>query len=60
MKIRIIGACGSGKTTLAREISKKFGISNYEIDNLIWDRTTENKKYSEMTRDSKLRYYLGS
>lgn len=58
MKIRIIGACGSGKTTLAKELSNHYGVSYYEIDNLIWDRSAENKKYPEETRNSKLQSIL--
>lgn len=58
MKIRIIGACGSGKTTLAKELSNRYGISYFEIDNLIWDRSAENKKYPEKTRDSNLQSIL--
>ncbi|WP_231877315.1 AAA family ATPase [Bhargavaea cecembensis] len=37
-KIHIIGAVGSGKTTLARELSEKLGIPYYEIDNVAWER----------------------
>lgn len=37
-KIHIIGAVGSGKTTMARELSEKLGIPYYEIDNVAWER----------------------
>ncbi|MFC4558263.1 DNA topology modulation protein FlaR [Virgibacillus kekensis] len=37
-KIRIIGSVGSGKTTLARELSAQLGIPYYELDNVIWIR----------------------
>ena len=36
MKIDIIGAVGSGKTTLAKSISEKTGIRYYELDKIIW------------------------
>lgn len=58
MKIRIIGACGSGKTTLARQLSSHYGIPYFEIDNLIWDRSTENNKFPEEIRDSHLQSIL--
>ncbi len=37
MKIYIIGPVGSGKTSLARKLSKKYNISYYELDKFIWD-----------------------
>lgn len=37
-KIHIIGAVGSGKTTLARTLSKKHGVPYYELDNVVWKR----------------------
>ncbi|GBF71904.1 hypothetical protein PA598K_00117 [Paenibacillus sp. 598K] len=39
MKIRIVGACGSGKTTLARTLSQTYDVPYYELDNLTWDRS---------------------
>jgi len=58
MKIRIIGACGSGKTTLAKELSNHYKIPYFEIDNLIWDRFADNKKYPEEIRDFNLQSIL--
>jgi adenylate kinase family enzyme len=37
-RIHIIGSVGSGKTTLARELSSKFNIPFYELDNVVWKR----------------------
>ncbi|WP_299515272.1 AAA family ATPase [uncultured Rummeliibacillus sp.] len=37
-RIHIIGSVGSGKTTLAKEISSKLGIPYYELDNVVWIR----------------------
>lgn len=54
MKIRIIGACGSGKSYLARELSNKYGVKSYETDNLVWDRSVENLRYPVEVRDAKL------
>ncbi len=51
IKIRIIGSCGSGKSSLAREISKQYGIPCFELDNMIWDRSAENLKYPEEIRN---------
>lgn len=38
-KIHIIGSVGSGKTTLARELSSQLHIPYYELDNVVWRRT---------------------
>lgn len=38
IKIHIIGSVGSGKTTLAKELSSRFDIPYYEIDNIVWKR----------------------
>jgi adenylate kinase family enzyme len=40
-KIHIIGSVGSGKTTLARELSAQYGIPHYELDNVVWERGTD-------------------
>ncbi|MFD0698017.1 hypothetical protein ACFQZT_28485 [Paenibacillus sp. GCM10027628] len=58
IKIRIIGACGSGKSYIARELSKKYGIHYYETDNLVWDRCAENRRNSIEVRDSRLNEIL--
>lgn len=38
-KIHIIGSVGSGKTTLAKELSRKLEIPYYELDNVVWKRS---------------------
>lgn len=40
-KIHIIGSVGSGKTTLARELSSKLNVPFYELDNVVWKRHKE-------------------
>lgn len=40
MKIRIIGGPGSGKTTLAAELSGLFGVPHYDLDELQWDNAS--------------------
>ncbi|GKU83087.1 DNA topology modulation protein [Niallia sp. NCCP-28] len=37
-KVHIIGSVGSGKTTLARVLSKQYGQPYYELDNVVWKR----------------------
>ncbi|AHV98799.1 AAA family ATPase [Paenibacillus sabinae] len=54
IKIRIIGACGSGKSYIARELSDKYGINHYEMDNLVWDRSAVNLRFPIEVRDSML------
>lgn len=36
-KIYIIGSVGSGKTTLAKRLSKELNINYYELDNVTWE-----------------------
>ena len=36
-RIYIIGPVGSGKTTLSKQLSKKYNISCYELDKVVWD-----------------------
>ncbi|WP_456279082.1 DNA topology modulation protein FlaR [Bacillus sp. AK128] len=37
-RIHIIGSVGSGKTTLAKDLSSKLNIPYYELDNVVWIR----------------------
>ncbi|MEC3885352.1 DNA topology modulation protein FlaR [Halobacillus sp. HZG1] len=37
-KIHIIGSVASGKTTLARKLSKEWELPYYELDNVVWER----------------------
>ena len=37
MKILIIGTIGTGKTTLAKKLSKQYNIKYYEIDSIVHD-----------------------
>lgn len=41
MKIHIIGGPGSGKTFLADNLSKQFGIPHYDLDDLQWDNEAD-------------------
>ena len=40
MKIHIIGGPGSGKSSLAKELSKRYGIPHYDLDDLYWKNET--------------------
>jgi adenylate kinase family enzyme len=60
MKIRIIGSCGSGKSTMARELSERYDIPYYEIDQIIWDRSSDNLKFPEEVRDATIRSIIYS
>ncbi len=41
MKIHIIGCSGSGKTYLAKYLSKKYSIPRFDLDDIQWDNTTD-------------------
>ena len=43
-KIYIIGPVGSGKTTFATALSKKYNIKYYELDKVSWDDDNGNIK----------------
>ena len=55
MKIRIIGPCGSGKSTVAKKLSQKYGIPYFEIDDVVWNREYINKRHTLNMRDSLLK-----
>ncbi|HEY5001626.1 MAG TPA: hypothetical protein VII61_00640 [Ktedonobacteraceae bacterium] len=38
MKIHVIGAPGSGKTTLAHDIASRFHVPHYELDKVNWEQ----------------------
>ena len=46
-KIYIIGPVGSGKTTLARFLSKKYHIDYYELDKIVFDDDNGNVKRTD-------------
>ncbi|MEC0227741.1 AAA family ATPase [Paenibacillus alba] len=51
-KIHIIGSVGSGKTTLARNLSHKTNVPYYELDNVVWKRhKSEDIRRSDEERD---------
>ena len=37
MKIHIIGCSGCGKTYLAKQLSEKYNIPNFDLDDIFWD-----------------------
>ena len=47
MKVLIIGIVASGKTTLARRLSKENNITNYEIDSIVHDDINKRKRTNE-------------
>ncbi len=38
-RIHILGASGSGTTTLGREIARRFGHAHLDVDDFFWERT---------------------
>lgn len=57
-KFLIVGAIGSGKTTLARKLSKILKIKNYELDNIAYKRRDIHEKQKPEIRDKKLKSVL--
>lgn len=47
MKILIIGIVASGKTTLAKKLSKEYNIKHYEIDLIVHDDKDNYKRTNE-------------
>lgn len=41
MKIHIIGCSGSGKTYLAKALSKKYNIPHFDLDDIQWDNSAD-------------------
>ncbi|CCX37500.1 putative uncharacterized protein [Clostridium sp. CAG:1013] len=56
MRIRIIGASGSGKTFLAKQLGEKYHIPICSLDDLFWDNSkgAYNCKRDENSRDAML------
>lgn len=50
MKILIIGSVASGKTSLAKRISKELNINYYEIDSIVHDDENNYKRTPEKQR----------
>ncbi|MCA1054111.1 AAA family ATPase [Rossellomorea aquimaris] len=60
-KIHIIGSIGSGKTTLAKALSKQLNIPYHELDNVVWKRSdTGDVKRTEEERDSQLQSIINT
>lgn len=51
MKIYIIGPTGSGKTTLAKNLSKQYKIKYYELDLLVYDDKNGHIKRKDEERE---------
>lgn len=60
MKIHIIGCSGSGKTYLAKALSKKYNIPHFDLDDIQWDNNaqTYGTKMPIEKRDALLRERL--
>ncbi|MBQ6677109.1 MAG: DNA topology modulation protein FlaR [Clostridia bacterium] len=60
MKIHIIGGPGSGKTFLANNLSKQYGIPHYDLDDLQWDNSSGSygTKRTPQERDAMLDHIL--
>lgn len=46
-KVYIIGAVGTGKTTLAKKMSEKLNIKMYQLDKVVWDDDKGNRKRTD-------------
>jgi len=59
-KFHIIGGPGSGKTCVAAQLSQRYGISTYDLDDIFWDNRDShyNVRAPEEQRDAALREIL--
>ena len=59
-KIHIIGGPGSGKTYCASQISKKWDIEHFDLDNIFWDKSVNHYgiKNSKKKREEELNKIL--
>ncbi len=55
-KIHIIGGSGSGKSYLAKKLSKELSINHYDLDDVFWDNSDKNYnvRTPEDIRDKKI------
>lgn len=49
MLINVIGLPGSGKTTLAKEISRKFNLEPIGLDDIFYEQIPDRKEHRELT-----------
>lgn len=55
-KIHILGSIGSGKTTLAKNLSNQLAIPHYELDNMVWIRSESGDiRRTQQERDERLK-----
>ncbi|WP_407272861.1 DNA topology modulation protein FlaR [Radiobacillus sp. PE A8.2] len=60
-KIHIIGSVASGKTTLAKNLSSRYNVPYYELDNVVWKRNkTGDIRRTEKERETILRTIINS
>lgn len=62
MKIHIIGCSGSGKTYLAKALSRKYNIPHFDLDDIQWDNNAQEYgvKMPPERRNALLREILGN
>jgi len=57
-KFLIVGSIGSGKTTLANNISKILKIKNFELDDVVYKRRDIHEKRGPKKRNNKVKIIL--
>ncbi len=58
MKIHIIGPSGSGKSYLARKLSRQYSVPAWSLDDLFWDNDGYSGKRDPEERDAMLEKIL--
>lgn len=61
MKVHLIGGPGSGKSSIVQELSMRYNVPAYDLDDIYWDRDADGFCFraSDAERDAALCAIVG-